>query len=174
MQPRVHFRVSNLCILRRLTAFCGQTPQGLFATGGPERRTSPCVAKPVGSGIRNWHGTSGSRFNDSTGDGSLPPEWAQDRVSQGPRGSPCNNLPSLVGKSRGQCRDCYRAATSTNKARNKAGSAVRTQKRLGDPRQAPAFCGSSHSSELDCALCILRLTFWFTRAFCVANRKVVA
>ena len=130
MQPRVHFRVSNLCILRRLTAFCGQTPQGLFATGGPERRTSPCVAKPVGSGIRNWHGTSGSRFNDSTGDGSLPPEWAQDRVSQGPRGPPCNNLPSLVGKSRGQCRDCYRAATSTNKARNKAGSAVRTQKDL--------------------------------------------
>ena len=128
MQPRVHFRMPDSILWAGIP--------GLARDRRP-RTTSPCVVKSVRSGIRDWHGTSGFRFNDSTGDGPLPPEWAQDRVSQGPRGSPCNNLPSLVGKSRGQCRDCYRAATTTNKTRNKAGSAVRSQE---DWRSASSTC----------------------------------
>ncbi len=41
---------------------------------------------------------------------SISPGWAQDRVSQDPKGSLCNNLPFQVGKSQGQCCDCYGAA----------------------------------------------------------------
>jgi len=94
-----------------LTAFCGQHPRAVFATRGLDRILC--------SRIRNQLTTSGFRFNDSTGDGQLPLEWAQDRVSQDPRGSLCNNLPSLVGKAWGQCRDCYGATDEGLKERTK-------------------------------------------------------
>ena len=163
MQPRVHFRM----------------PDSILWAGIPgpardwrPRTTSPCVVKPVRSGIRDWHGTSGFRFNDSTGDGPLPPEWAQDRVSQGPRGSPCNNLPSLVGKSRGQCRDCYRAATIR---RRKEQSRFRkcAPKRTADRVQYRHFVGRLKVPEwsVRSAFCGVSRT---KRAFCDVIRKVVA
>ena len=110
-QPRVHSRVSHTPHFVELTAFCGQHPRAVFATRGLDRILC--------SRIRNQFTTSGFRFNDSTGDGPLPLEWAQDRVSQDPRGSLCNNLPSLVGKAWGQCRDCYGATDEGLKERTK-------------------------------------------------------
>jgi len=90
-----------------LTAFCGQHPRAVFATRGLDRILC--------SRIRNQLATSGFRFNDSTGDGPLPLEWARDRVSQDPRGSPCNNLPSLVGKTRERRCGCYGATKKGRK-----------------------------------------------------------
>ena len=91
--------------------------------------------------------TSGFRFNDSTGDGPLPLEWAQDRVSQDPRGSPCNNLPSLVGKTREQRCGCYGA---TNKGR-KGTKPVSQHELISGQSIArikfPASCGASLRSE---------------------------
>ena len=67
MQPRVHSRALSV-------AFCdGGRSNACSATGG--------LARILRAGIRDTRATNGSRFNDSTGDGSLPPEWAQDRVS---------------------------------------------------------------------------------------------
>jgi len=51
----------------------------------------------------------GRRFNDSTGDGSPPQGWAQDRVSQRLRRCLCNN-PHPGGKSAGAVDSCYGSA----------------------------------------------------------------
>ena len=67
------------------------------------------VVSYSGGYTATWCGKGGCRFNDSTGDGWLPQELAQDRVSQHPRGCLCNN-PYSGGKITGAAGSCYGSA----------------------------------------------------------------
>ena len=127
-QPRVLFRV---CPLH-------------FAEVACILRASACPSASARPGalicIRDTRLVCNERNQVQRLDGrrSISPGWAQDGVSQDPEGSLCNNLPSQVGKSQGQCCDCYGAAIQD---RDITGSAA-IQGRLGD-LQLPAFCGGS-------------------------------
>ena len=116
-QPRVLFRVCPLhfaevaCILR--VSACPS------ASARPETLMQIRDTRLVCN--------EGNQVQRLDGRRSTSPGWAQDRVSQDPRGSLCNNLPSLVGKSQGQCCDCYGAAIQDEGQRRSRSESGATQ-----------------------------------------------
>ena len=91
----------------------------------------------------------------------------KDWVSYGPRGPPCNNLPSLVGKTREQRRDCYGATTKGRKERSRFRSMYSFL--ANESHQISRIMWESLRSEFDHAPWILLLNClgFSPHAFCV-------
>jgi hypothetical protein len=75
MQPRVHLRILSPHFAVLVSQYRHQRPEVLSL------RLTALVQVVLGLSVRRRCEMDGFRFNDSTGDGPLPPEWAQDRVS---------------------------------------------------------------------------------------------